>query len=403
MEKIFSFIILGILCCSSWSQTLEQRIRKVLLENRFESSGIYDYDSYSFSEENGNLLWKKESSNEYGSYTLGGEAEIKGKKVLVYYKWCSEGAEWHFGGDVNDVGWKGGRELQFEGLDPDIGFEDCRYKLGYYRGGKVNVGDRILVQGAEAVKADEILAVNATCTTYCTPDENGPLSPRSIIYNRVEGESYIDINCARILPGAMIPVRAKIPGAKNLKGEKGTWYYGAVFAESSFWEDNTWFFVPDSAKRKVRKDFGKFEAYEGPYHILDFEASYLAEARKLGLSHTTHEQKDSLYTGSPMRDPYDEFTRLLPELITKTKLEEGKFYVLEDNLKMRSGPNLSDEKLTTALKGTKAKILKCGRYEIIDSIHSRWVQVEFESGAKDKDGKSFDAKKSYWCFGGYLK
>lgn len=104
MEKIFSFIILGILCCSSWSQTLEQRIRKVLLENRFESSGIYDYDSYSFSEENGNLLWKKESSNEYGSYTLGGEAEIKGKKVLVYYKWCSEGAEWHFGGDMNDVG-----------------------------------------------------------------------------------------------------------------------------------------------------------------------------------------------------------------------------------------------------------------------------------------------------------
>ena len=136
MKKLLSFIILSISLCSAWSQNLEQKIRKVLLENSFTSSGIYDSDTYSFSEENGKLLWEKESSSEYGSYTLCGEAEIIGKKVLIYYKWCSEGAEWFFGDDKNAVGWKGARELSFEGIDPDIGFEDCRYRLnGSYKGG----------------------------------------------------------------------------------------------------------------------------------------------------------------------------------------------------------------------------------------------------------------------------
>ena len=185
-KRFFSSIILGIFVCSAWSQSLEQKIRKALLENRFTSSGIYDSDTYSFSEENGKLLWEKESSSEYGSYTLGGEAEIKGKKVLIYYKWCSEGAEWFFGDDKNAVGWKGARELNFEGIDPDIGFEDWRYMLnGSYKGGEVKVGDKILIGKIEAVKADKILAVNALCNTYVSPDENGKLLVRSIIYNKV--------------------------------------------------------------------------------------------------------------------------------------------------------------------------------------------------------------------------
>ena len=63
----------------------------------------------------------------------------------------------------------------------------------------------------------------------------------------------------------------------------------------------------------------------------------------------------------------------------------------------------TEPKLTTAVKGSKAKVVKCGRYDIIDNIYSRWVQVEFESSARDKDGKVFDEKKTYWCFGGYLE
>ena len=404
MKRFFSFIIMEISLCSAWSQSLEQKIRKVLLENTFTASGIYDFNTYSFSEENGKLLWKEECSNEYGSYTLGGETEINGKKILIYYKWCSEGAEWYYGGDKSAVGWKGARELEIEGIEPDIGFEDCRYKLaGVYKGGEVKVGDKILIGKLEAVKADKILAVNALCNTYASPDENDPLIVRSIIYNRVAGESYIDINCARILPGAMVPVRAEIPNSKNTRGEKGTWYYGAVFGESNYWKSNAWFFVPDTVEVKVRKDFGQFDDYEGPYHVLDFKDSFAKEARRLGLSHTTQKQKESLYTGTPMREPYDALISTLPALINRTKLEVGKSYVLEDNLKMRSEPNLSAEKLTTAVKGSKAKVVKCGRYDIIDNIYSRWVQVEFESSAKDKDGKVFDEKKAYWCFGGYLE
>ena len=54
-------------------------------------------------------------------------------------------------------------------------------------------------------------------------------------------------------------------------------------------------------------------------------------------------------------------------------------------------------------KGTGVKIIKTGGQDTIDGITSNWVQVEVQSGAKDKDGKSITAGTTGWCFGGYLE
>lgn len=64
MKKILTFIIFSLSLCSAWSQSVEQRIKKVLLETKFRESGIYDGTSYTFKEKNGNLLWERESCNE---------------------------------------------------------------------------------------------------------------------------------------------------------------------------------------------------------------------------------------------------------------------------------------------------------------------------------------------------
>ena len=53
--------------------------------------------------------------------------------------------------------------------------------------------------------------------------------------------------------------------------------------------------------------------------------------------------------------------------------------------------------------GTKVKILEVGKAETIDGISSNWVQVEVQSGAKDRDGNAIRAGTTGWCFGGYLK
>ena len=53
--------------------------------------------------------------------------------------------------------------------------------------------------------------------------------------------------------------------------------------------------------------------------------------------------------------------------------------------------------------GTKVKILEVGKAETIDGISSNWVQVEVQSGAKDRGGKTITKGTVGWCFGGYLK
>jgi len=52
--------------------------------------------------------------------------------------------------------------------------------------------------------------------------------------------------------------------------------------------------------------------------------------------------------------------------------------------------------------GTRVKILRLGKQATIDGITSNWVQVEVQTGAKDRDGKPIAAGTTGWCFGGYL-
>jgi hypothetical protein len=73
------------------------------------------------------------------------------------------------------------------------------------------------------------------------------------------------------------------------------------------------------------------------------------------------------------------------------------------NLRLRSTEDTSSTVITTMQKGTVVKIIKAGSQDTIDGIASNWVQVEVQSGSKDRNGKSITAGTTGWCFGGYLE
>ncbi len=74
-----------------------------------------------------------------------------------------------------------------------------------------------------------------------------------------------------------------------------------------------------------------------------------------------------------------------------------------DNLRLRKTELTSSEVITTMLKGTPVKIVATGRQETIDGITGNWVQVEVQSGGKDRNGSPIPAGTTGWCFGGYLE
>ena len=75
----------------------------------------------------------------------------------------------------------------------------------------------------------------------------------------------------------------------------------------------------------------------------------------------------------------------------------------KDNLRLRSEEAADSKVITTMQKGTKVKILKLGKAEVIDSINSNWVQVEVLKGGLDKDGNPIKTGTVGWCYGGYLE
>lgn len=89
--------------------------------------------------------------------------------------------------------------------------------------------------------------------------------------------------------------------------------------------------------------------------------------------------------------------------ISKTNVSINKKMICTDNLRLRSEEETSSQIITTMAKGTKVKILKLGKSEIIDNIPSNWVQVEILKDAKDKDGNPIKAGIIGWCYGGYLE
>ena len=77
-------------------------------------------------------------------------------------------------------------------------------------------------------------------------------------------------------------------------------------------------------------------------------------------------------------------------------------FVIE-NLRLRESESISSEIVTTLQKGSSVKIKLLGKNETIDGISSRWVYVEVQPGAQDRDGKLLESGIAGWCFGGYLK
>ena len=80
----------------------------------------------------------------------------------------------------------------------------------------------------------------------------------------------------------------------------------------------------------------------------------------------------------------------------------NKRYRASDNLRLRSSGSTAGKPVITIGKGTQVKVLAVGAEQTIDGITSNWVQVEVQTGAKDRDGKPIAAGTRGWCFGGYL-
>ena len=84
-------------------------------------------------------------------------------------------------------------------------------------------------------------------------------------------------------------------------------------------------------------------------------------------------------------------------------ISPNKTMTVSENLRLRSGEATTSDILTVLQAGTRVKILEVGKAETIDGISSNWVQVEVQSGVKDRDGKTITKGTVGWCFGGYLK
>ncbi|WP_191014197.1 ankyrin repeat domain-containing protein [Treponema zioleckii] len=84
------------------------------------------------------------------------------------------------------------------------------------------------------------------------------------------------------------------------------------------------------------------------------------------------------------------------------KYYKNKFLVATDNLRIRNGYSRSDGTITAIKKGTKVKVLNADNMEIIDDIHSCWVEVEVLPGSVDSNGKAIPKGTKGWCFLGYL-
>ena len=87
---------------------------------------------------------------------------------------------------------------------------------------------------------------------------------------------------------------------------------------------------------------------------------------------------------------------------TAVRLQSGKRYRASDNLRLRSSGSTAGKPVVTIGKGTQVKVLVVGAEQTIDGITSNWVQVEVQSGAKDRVGKPIAAGTTGWVFGGYL-
>ena len=88
-------------------------------------------------------------------------------------------------------------------------------------------------------------------------------------------------------------------------------------------------------------------------------------------------------------------------IFAETNVSLNKEMYVKENLRLRSEETTSSSIVTVMRTGSKVKIVKLGKEETIDSIHSNWVKIEVLDG-KTKAGESINKGTVGWCFGGYL-
>lgn len=85
----------------------------------------------------------------------------------------------------------------------------------------------------------------------------------------------------------------------------------------------------------------------------------------------------------------------------ETNVSLNKELYVKENLRLRSAETISSAVVTVMETGSKVRIVKLGKEDVIDSIQSNWVKVEVLDG-KSKSGENIKKGTKGWCFGGYL-
>ena len=85
----------------------------------------------------------------------------------------------------------------------------------------------------------------------------------------------------------------------------------------------------------------------------------------------------------------------------ESNVKLNKEMYVKENLRLRTEESTSSSIIDVMRIGSKIKIIKLGKEEIIDKINSNWVQIEVLDG-KSKEGKTITKGTKGWCFGGYL-
>ena len=85
----------------------------------------------------------------------------------------------------------------------------------------------------------------------------------------------------------------------------------------------------------------------------------------------------------------------------ESNVKLNKEMYVKENLRLRTEETTSSSIIDVMRIGSKIKIIKLGKEEIIDKINSNWVQIEVLDG-KSKEGKTITKGTKGWCFGGYL-
>lgn len=343
-----------------------------------------------------NYFYKKERSFYFSATLDWEEITFHYDESSMRYEWVDHDEACDLEMDSGNFSIKNGKvyleskhgkphEATVEGIEDGIPNIDYYVLLnvegrGIYKGAAPEAGEKVCYKGVQLIKTNYSIITDKVYVTYTAPDENSDFH----ISNRIYMDRYKDVCGYRIMPGIGLRVR----------GEYGNW----LLVKDNFDTDYAWIHVDNAKKLKhYDMEFSQIELQEGYQDLFDKNKGFLTPL--------TSEEMESIGNRKGYILYYDYSCVFNGEQYTKKMdgLNDGRLKTLNDNLRLRSSSDLNSKVIVTLKKGSTVKIVELGNWDVIDNIYSKWVKVEVQKGAKDRDGKEIEAGTVGWCYGGYLE